>query len=173
MDTFLELLKYTVPSLIMFVATYLILKKFMDNEYRKQMLELRKANQKIATPLRLQAYERLILFLERVSLNNIVSRVNRQGMDAKLLQSSLIQTIRTEFEHNISQQVYVSATIWDTTKIAKEEVIKIINIAATQLPPNATNAELSKKIFDIVLKLESSPTQIAINQVKKEIRQLF
>ena len=94
-------------------------------------------------------------------------------MDARLLQSSLVQTIRTEFEHNISQQVYVSATVWETTKIAKEEVIKIINIAATQVPANATNTELSKKIFDIVLKLESSPTQIAINQIKNEVRQLF
>ena len=173
MDTFLELLKYTVPSLIMFAATYLILKKFMDNEYRKQMLELRKANQKIATPLRLQAYERLILFLERVSINNLVSRVNRQGMDAKLLHSSLIQTVRTEFEHNISQQVYVSGTIWDRTKLAKEEVIQIINMAFSKMPKDANGAQLSKQIFEILMKLESTPTQVAINQVKKEVRQLF
>lgn len=173
MEDFLEILKYTVPALVVFGATFLILKKFMDNEYRKQMLDLRKANQKIATPLRLQAYERLILFLERVSLNNMVSRVHKHGMSAKLLQSSLIQTVRSEYEHNITQQVYVSSTTWDTVKIAKEEVIKIINIAATQVKDDATGMELSQKIFEIIMKLEASPTQLAVNQLKKEIRQLF
>lgn len=173
MEDFLDILKYTLPAIIVFVATFLILKKFMDNEYRKQMLDLRKANQKIATPLRLQAYERLILFLERISLNNLVARVHKQGMSAKLLQSSLIQTIRAEYEHNISQQIYVSATAWETIKISKEEVIKVVNIAATQMGDTATGAELSQKIFEIVMKLESSPTQIAVNQLKNEVRQLF
>lgn len=173
METFLELLKYVVPAFIMFLATYLILKKFMDNEYRKQMLELRKANQKIATPLRLQAYERLVLFLERISLNNMVARVQKPGMNAKLLHSSLIITVKAEYEHNISQQIYVSATAWDTIKISKEEVIKVINIAFSQMKEDASGAELSKQIFEILMKLEASPTQIASMQIKKEVRQLF
>jgi len=173
METLLEILKYVVPAFIMFIATYLILKKFMDNEYRKQMLELRKANQKIATPLRLQAYERLILFLERISLNNMVSRVQKPGMSAKLLHSSLIITIKAEYEHNISQQIYVSVTAWETIRISKEEVIKVINIAFSQMKEESTSAELAKKIFEILMKLEVSPTQLATTQIKKEVRQLF
>lgn len=145
----------------------------MDNEYRKQLLELRKANQNYTTPLRLQAYERMILFLERVSLNNLVSRVSKQGQSAKQLQSDLIITVRTEFEHNLSQQIYVSSNAWEAVKLSKEEVIKVINIAATQLKDEAKGVELSQKIFEILLKLEVSPTQSAITQIKKEVRQLF
>jgi hypothetical protein len=173
MDELLDLLKYTVPALVVFVACFFILKKFMDNEYRKQMLELRKANQNYTTPLRLQAYERMVLFLERVSLNNLVSRVQKRGMSAKQLQSDLIITVRTEFEHNLSQQIYVSQTSWDSVKLAKEEVIKVINIAATQVKDDAIGAELAQKIFEILIKLESSPTQMAITTIKKEVRQLF
>jgi len=173
MEDLLDLLKYTVPALVVFVACFFILKKFMDNEYRKQLLELRKANQNYTTPLRLQAYERMILFLERVSLNNLVSRVQKRGMSAKQFQSDLIVTVRTEFEHNLSQQIYVSQAAWDTVKLAKEEVIKVINVSAMQVKDDATSAELSQKIFEILLKLEVSPTQMAISTIKKEVRQLF
>lgn len=173
MEEVLDLLKYTAPALVVFVACFFILKKFMDNEYRKQMLELRKANQNYTTPLRLQAYERMILFLERVSLNNLISRVQKRGMSAKQFQSDLIITVRTEFEHNLSQQIYVSQAAWDTVKLAKEEVIKVINVSATQVKDDATSAELSQKIFEILLKLEVSPTQMAISTIKKEVRQLF
>lgn len=173
MEELLDLLKYTVPALVVFVACFFILKKFMDNEYRKQLLELRKANQNYTTPLRLQAYERMVLFLERVSLNNLVSRVQKRGMSAKQFQSDLIVTVRTEFEHNLSQQIYVSQTAWETVKLAKEEVIKVINVSATQVRDDATSAELSQKIFEILLKLEVSPTQMAISTIKKEVRQLF
>lgn len=173
MDSVLELLKYTVPALVVFVAAFLIMKKFMDNEYRKQMLELRKANQKIATPLRLQAYERLTLFVERVALNNLVARVHKQGMSAKLLQAELVRTIRMEYEHNLTQQVYVSGNVWQTVKLVKEEIIKIINLSAAQMPDNASGAQLSTHIFETLMKLETPPTNIASDQIKKEIRQLF
>lgn len=173
MEELLDIIKYTIPALVVFVACFFILKKFMDNEYRKQLLEIRKANQNYTTPLRLQAYERMILFLERASLNNLVSRVQKRGMSAKQFQSDLIITVRTEFEHNLSQQIYVSSTAWDTVKLAKEEIIKIINIAASQLRDDATSNELSQKIFEILLKLEVSPTQTAITNIKKEVRQLF
>jgi len=173
MDEIIELLKYTVPSLVVFVATYFIMKKFMDNEYRKQMVELRKGSQKVVTPLRLQASERLVLFLERISLNNLVARVNRSGMDAKWLQTSLIQTVRHEFEHNLTQQLYISGTTWETIRTSKEEIIKVINIAASQVPKDATSLELAQKIFEIMTKLENSPTQHALDVVKKEVRQFF
>lgn len=173
METLLEILKYTVPAFIVFISCFFILKKFMDNEYRKQMLELRKANQNYTTPLRLQAYERLILFLERVSLNNLMARVRQPNMSAKQFQSDLITTIRVEFEHNLSQQIYISTTVWDTVKIGKEEIIKVINISASQVSSEATAVELSQKIMEILFKLEISPTQLAINQIKKEVRQLF
>ena len=173
METFLEILKYILPSFIVFGATYFVMQKFLDAEHRKQLLLLRQSNQKVTTPLRLQAYERLLLFLERIAMDKLVLRVNRPGMSAKILQAELIRTIQEEFDHNLTQQLYTSNSAWDTLKKAKDESMKIVNVAGTQLKPGATGPELGQKIFEIMMKLETSPAQLAILILKKDIRQLF
>jgi len=173
METFLELLKYILPSFITFGATYFVMNKFLDTEHRKQLLLLRQENQKITTPLRLQAYERLVLYLERIAMDKIVLRISKPEMSAKLLQSNLMRTIQQEFDHNLTQQLYTSNTSWETVKKAKDESLKVIKIAGTQMKPDAIGAELGQKIFEIMMKLDKSPSQIAILILKKEIRQLF
>lgn len=173
MEDFLEILKYVVPSLVVFATAYLILQKFMDNEYRKQLLLAKRENINITTPLRLQAYERLILLLERISLNNIVVRVHQPGMSSKLLQDVLVKSVQTEYEHNIAQQVYISSTAWGHVRKTKDDVIKIVNLAAAQMNDKSTGADLGKKIAEIMLKMEVSPTHATITLLKKEVRQLF
>lgn len=173
MEDFLEILKYVLPSLVVFAATYFIIQKFMDNEYRKQLLLLRKENVQITTPLRLQAYERLVLFLERIALNSLVVRIHQPGMNSKLLKAELIKSINQEYEHNLIQQIYISSTTWGHIKKTKDELIKIISLAATQLPENSPGADLGKKIFEIMVKMKISPTNNTIALLKKEIRQLF
>lgn len=173
MEDLLEILKYILPSIIVFITALFIMKRFMDNEYRKLMLEVRKNHHKTTTPLRLQAYERFILFLERISPNNLVTRVHKPGMSAQLLQSSLITTVKKEFEHNLTQQIYVSSSSWQTIKKAKDDVIKIINMAASQLPEDASGVDLGKKIFEIVVQTELSPTKLAVEVIKKEIQIFF
>lgn len=173
MDDFLEILKYVVPSLVVFGTAYLILQKFMDNEYRKQVLLVRKENMNITTPLRLQAYERLILLLERISLNNIVVRVHQPGMTAKILQDVLVQSIQTEYEHNIAQQVYISSTAWGHVRKTKDDLIKIVNLAAAQMKDKSSGADLGKQIAAIMMKMEVPPTYATITLLKKEVRQLF
>ncbi len=173
METFLEILKYILPSFITFGATYFVMQKFLDNEYRKQMLLLRKESQSETINLRLQAFERLVLFLERSSLDKLVIRLHRPGMSAKLLQAEIIRTISEEYNHNLTQQVYISATTWGVIKKAKDETLKVVNLAGAQLKNESTAHDLGQKIFEIMGKLEHAPTDIAINQIKKEVRQLF
>lgn len=173
MQEVLDIAKYILPSVVVLVATLLIIKKFMDAEQRKQLYEVRKENQKATTPLRLQAYERIVLFLERISPENLVLRVHKPGMSAKLLQANLIITIKTEFEHNIAQQIYISSSSWEVVKKVKEDIIRAINIAADNLDDNATGVELGQKLFEVMSKLEKSPTHVAIGILKNEIRQLF
>lgn len=173
MQEVLDIAKYILPSLVVLVATLLIIKKFMDAEQRKQLYEVRKENQKATTPLRLQAYERIVLFLERISPENLVLRVHKPGMSAKLLQANLIITIKTEFEHNVAQQIYISSSSWEVVKKVKEDIIRAINIAADNLDDNATGVELGQKLFEVMSKLEKSPTHVAIGILKNEIRQLF
>lgn len=173
METILEILKYILPAFITFGATYFVMQKFLDNEHRKQLLLFKKENQKETTPLRLQAFERLVLFLERCSLDKLVLRMHKPGMSAKLLQAELVRAINEEFNHNLTQQVYISSTTWDMIKKAKDETIKVVNLAGAQMNDNATGSDLGQKIFEIMMKLEVAPTQIAILQIKKEVRQLF
>lgn len=173
MEIFLEILKYILPSLVVFATAYVVIKKFMDAEQRKHIYEIRKENQKITTPLRLQAFERIILYLERISPENLILRVHKPTMNAKMLQTNLIATIKTEYEHNIAQQIYISSSSWEIVKKVKDDIIKAINIAADNLPPNATGTDLGQKIFEVMSKLEKSPTHTAISILKNELRQLF
>ena len=106
-------------------------------------------------------------------VDKLILRVNRPGMDAKFLKSALLKTVEEEFSHNLTQQLYISAATWETIKQAKEETIKIINVAGAKLPSNAKGADLAKNIFEIVTSLEKQPAQFAILTLKKEIRQLF
>ena len=173
MDTILEILKYILPAGLVFGATYFVMNKFMDSEHRKQLLMLRQENQKVTTPLRLQAYERIVLFLERISMDKLILRVNKPGMSAKLLQADLMRTIQQEFDHNLTQQLYVSNTSWETVRKSKDESLKIINLAGAQMKSDSKGADLGQKIFEIMMKIDKSPSQIAILFLKKEIRQLF
>jgi len=173
MDTLLEILKYTLPSLIVFGTSYLIIKSFLESEEKKRKLEIRMANLKTITPIKLQAYERLVLFLERISPESMIMRIMEPKMTVRQLQQALLKVIRAEYEHNISQQVYISAQAWVVIKTGKEQVVKLINSTADKLDSDAPAFELSKAILEEIVKMKSSPTQAAIDFLKGEIQQVF
>lgn len=173
METALEILKYILPAVIVFVGVYFILQNFFDNEAKKQQVLLRSKNQNLVTPIRLQAYERIVLLLERIALENIVMRTYQGGKTAKMLQTDLLKTIREEYEHNLSQQVYISNKTWAMIKAAKEETIKNINYAADQLKEDASAMDLSKLILELSAKVDKLPTDVAIEAVKREISYTF
>lgn len=172
-SSIIEVLMYFIPAAIVLLAVYMLIKKFLDNDYKLRLLEVKRLIQKDVIPLRLQAYERICLFLERISPNNLLVRVHKSGMSAKELQSDLIFTIRSEYEHNLSQQLYVSSSAWEIVKGAKEEVIKIINMAFIAVGDKASGIELSKAIFDSIVKNEKAPTRHALDFIKNEIRQIL
>src|ERR1044072_6814456 len=123
--TLLEILKYTVPALVVLAGCYLIVKKFLVSEISRKQLTLFKGTQETTMRLRLQAYERLVLFIERIHPRQIVPRVYQGGMTVTDLRQVLVFNINTEFEHNLSQQIYVSKHVWDTVKGVKEQEINM------------------------------------------------
>lgn len=173
MDKVFDILIIVLPSLIVFLTAFYTLKKFMDNEQKKRLLDLRKDTQKVITPIRLQAYERAALFLERISPEALVTRVYNNGMTARLLQAELIKTVRSEFDHNLSQQIYMSDNAWARIKNAKEEMIKLVNLASSKMRDDGRGIDLSKIILKVSLQVEKLPTQAALEYIKKEIRQSF
>jgi hypothetical protein len=115
-------------------------------------------------PLKLQAYERLVLLADRIALPNLVSRVNQTGVSAKEMQVFLTQTIRQEFEHNITQQIYVSQAAWEAISNLKEQNILIINQVASFLPESATGAELNKGLMQLLMENPRSSLHTVVSE---------
>ncbi|NTW31859.1 MAG: hypothetical protein HGB12_04425 [Bacteroidetes bacterium] len=172
MTEIFEILKYVLPSLVVFVTAYYLLRLFLENEQKKRAVEIKLAGYKIITPIRLQAYERIVLFLERISPESLIMRLHQPGLTALQFQTMLILAIREEIEHNLSQQVYVSSNAWEMVKNAKEDMIKLINTAATKLNDNASSTDLSQKIFELSVG-EKSICKPVLEFIKNEIRLLF
>jgi hypothetical protein len=169
----LEILKYVLPSAVVLAATYLINKQFLEREREKDRLQLITENSKTVTPIRLAAYERLTLFLERINPQNLVVRVTQPGMNALELQRDLLTTIRAEYEHNLSQQIYVSANAWKAVTDIKELITQIVNQAAQTVEIDAKSSELGKKIVEIYSNQENEPVTAAVEVLKSEITLIF
>jgi hypothetical protein len=132
-----------------------------------------KSTDRSVLPLQLQAYERLVLLVERINLQNLISRVFQQGLTATEMQIGLVQTVRAEFDHNVAQQIYVSPVAWEAVKTLKEQTITIINQVASQLPESATAMDLNKQILEIFMQAESSPAELTSQILNAEAKQLF
>ncbi len=173
MEALAELLKYTIPSLIVLAAAYFLLKMFLDSESAKTEMQMRLNVQKISLPVRMQAYERLVLLLERIEPSGLLVRTSMSGMNAPQFQSALIQAIRSEFDHNLSQQLYVSSKAWEMVRNAREETIKRINTAAMQLTAEATATDLASRILINDMGTEQSVVKSALDLLKSEARLNF
>lgn len=173
MDVALEILKYILPAAIVFVGVYFVMQNFLESELRKVELRYRADNQELVTPIRLQAYERMVLYLERINLSNMVMRMYSQGQSAKDLQNLMLETIRGEYEHNMAQQLYISSSTWKLVMQAKEETKKIINGCTDQLNDDASGLELSQFILELLSKTSKTHTEVAIEALKRDLNRIF
>ncbi len=177
LNNILEILKYVLPSLVVFATAFYLIRQFLENDNRKRMLELKmnnlSNNQRYITPIRMQAYERIILFMERISPSSLIIRVSLPNMSAKQMQTAMIKTIREEYEYNLSQQLYISQKSWNLVKNAKEELVILINDAAGNINEDAKSTELARMIFEMSSTIEKLPVEIALEYVKNEIQQEF
>ncbi|MTI38023.1 hypothetical protein, partial [Fulvivirga lutimaris] len=154
-------------------AMYLIVKSFINSELDKKRIEVRGKSIETVLPNRLHAFERVILFLERISPNNLIVRLNNGSYTAKEFQQILLNEIREEYNHNVSQQLYMSEEVWDLVKSAKEDLIVTINDAVSNMPAEATGVDLSKMIFERTIQKEPDPINHALLSVKREIWETF
>ncbi len=174
MDIFLELLKYAIPAFVVFLTSYYLVNNFLKAQNEKTLVDLQIAKQKVALPIRLQAYERLALFLERITLAGLIHRVRRKNMSAQDLQLAMLQSIRLEFDHNVAQQVYVSPEMWMYIIGAKEQTLAIVNRVGASLPKNATNMDFSQRLLQYFGNTEEDvPTEKALLFLKSEVKNIF
>ena len=169
----IDLLKIILPSILVFLAGYLAIDRLLREENKRRQTEVALGTKRVTTPIRLQAYERIILYLERISPDSLLVRVNQPGISAKKLQSNLLNTIRTEWEHNLSQQLYISTGAWGKVRNAKDNVVKLINTSTDEIEKDASGMKLSQVILENLVELDSHPTKTAIETLKTEVKELF
>jgi hypothetical protein len=173
MALFAEILKISIPALFVFLTTWLVLRIIIRNDQERRRQEMVLQAGKSVTPIKLQAYERIVLFLERISLESMLVRISSPSMSAQQLHSELLATIRSEFEHNLSQQIYMSPQAWEVVRNARSNMIKLINTRYEQLPENASGMHLSKELLESVMQFDKEPTRAAIDYLKGEIGRLI
>lgn len=173
MEIALQLALIIIPAGGIFLTVSLFLKRQSEKEIRNLQIELKKDRQNFFLPSRVEAYQRVILLLERIHPNSLIMRIHKPSASAKTFQANLLKTIREEYDHNVAQQIFISLQGWQMVKDSKEETIKIINLAGNQMNENSTSTELASKIFEIIGEVGTLPTEIAVEFIKKELQELF
>jgi hypothetical protein len=173
MELVADLIKVILPAGLVLWAMYLTVSSFVKKDLVQKELEIKAETFKTLLPIRLQAYERMALFLERISPNNLLIRLNGQAQNVLSFQQLMLSEIREEFSHNLSQQVYMSDEAWNVVKNAMNEIVALINLSAKDLAPDAPALELAKRIFEIVMEKNVNPSDEALRIVKQEMRDTF
>ncbi len=161
---------FLLPAVVTGVVAFYFFRLHTRNEEGRRRYLLHKESQKSALPIRLQAYERLALFLERISIPNLVVRVAPKSADKAAYENLLIKNIENEFEHNLSQQIYMSDECWNVIKAAKSATIQAIRRAGLSESDSAD--KLREDILNETMDMQS-PSATALAYVKKEISALW
>jgi hypothetical protein len=173
MDALIEFGKILIPASVVLYAAFLVVRSFIQKDIDLKKLEIRGRSIETVLPNRLHAYERMTLFLERMTPQNLLIRVNPGGVSAKEFQQLLLAEVRNEYNHNVSQQVYISEEVWELIKNAKEDLIVSINDAASEMGDDARSLDLSKKIFEKTISKSVDPLGHALSELKREIQRIF
>ncbi|MCC6701882.1 MAG: hypothetical protein IT221_10185, partial [Fluviicola sp.] len=145
------------------LMAYFFLRKTGEKEIRQLQVELKKDRQKHFLPMRVEAYQRAVLLMERIHPSSIVMRLHNPALPAKMLQAELLKSIREEYDHNVSQQLFISPQAWEMVRNSKEEIIKIMNVAGNQMDVSSTGTDLAAKVFEIVAEVGPLPTEITVD----------
>jgi len=167
---FFRLIEIVLIGVMVFTGAWVLLRYYFSQTKKLSSPVSQDDRQKIILPLQLQAYERIVLFLERIFPTTLILRLNKPDLSSAQLQALLVKTIRDEFEYNLSQQIYISPTSWELVKNAKEETIRLINKGAGKVTEDAPSSELARIILEFSLEKEKLPITIAIEELKKEVR---
>lgn len=167
----IDLLLYTIPSLITGLIAYSFFKIHTKNEDGRRRFLLKKDMQVNSLPLRLQAYERMAIFLERITPSKLLIRVHPESSNKADYESLLIQNIEQEFEHNLSQQIYISDKCWSIITASKNATIQLIRKAGLLEKTDSAN-----KLREVVLTEmmeRRSPSDTALSFIKEEVSDLW
>ena len=167
----LELLSYTLPAIVTGVIALYFFKIHAKNENSRRNFLLRKEKQTVALPLRLQAYERMALFLERISPNNLLVRVMPNTTDKVAYFKRLLTTVEQEYEHNLAQQIYISSDCWNMITTAKNSTLNLMR--DVMLEGEVKTAKAMQQTILERISNDEHATQVAMKFVKEEVSKIY
>lgn len=170
-ERIIELFLYAIPALITGLIAFFFFKQFIENENRRRAFLLQKDLQKEALPIRLQAYERMALFLERIRPSKLLIRVAPTSPNKEQYEALLIASIEQEFEHNLSQQIYLSDKCWNIITAAKNATIQLIR-KASMLEKTDTANKLREVVLTEMME-KNSPSSTALSYIKQEVSEMW
>jgi len=171
LDKILNVVLQLLPTIIVAALAYYFFKEYTKTENGKRRFLLHKENQKTSLPLRLQAYERLSLFLERISPGSLLTRVKPYSDDKDAYERLLLQNIEQEFEHNLTQQVYVTNECWNIIRTAKNATISIIR--KTNMSDKVQDSDKLREVILTDLMDQQAPTDTALSFLKSEVAEIL
>lgn len=169
----IEILKYAIPAFCVLLATWITMHKFYKSEADKRLWELKRLSQKEISPLRMRAYERLALLLERTMPEHMLIDLNLAEMTPLQVQAHLMHTIRQEYDHNLSQQIYVSDQVWQLIENAKQQTVAFLNSIAQQMPAQSNALDYAKTLITAYRSNGDTPNDIALQALRNEARALL
>lgn len=169
----MEILAYSIPALVVLAATWLVMHKLFNNEQEKRLWELKRLSQKEISPIRLRAYERLTLLLERTAPDRMLMEMNLQEMTIPQVQQQLLRTIRLEYDHNLSQQIYVSDEVWDKIIHARDEMGAFVTAMAAGMPEGSSTLDYAKTLITAYSTNGETPNSLALSALKEEAKTLL
>jgi len=165
----IELLFYLLPAVVTGLVAYYFFSTHTKNEEGRRRFLLHKETQKSALPLQLQAYERMALYLERIHPSKLVLRIHPENMDKQAYELELVGSIEGEFEHNLSQQIYITEECWNVIKTSKNATIQLIRKSSQQTD---NTQKLREDILNQLID-KQAPSDTALGYIKKEVRLLL
>lgn len=163
-----------ISLIISLIALLIASISFFQSKNKKRDSEEDSANKYNAIPLQLQAYERLALLCERISIPNLISRVNQPQATAQEMRILLLEHIKQEFEYNASQQIYVSKVAWDAVRNLRDQSLLIINQVSNLLPADAKASDLNKQLLEVMMRHDDAALHtIVLDALSHEAKKLM
>ncbi|MBQ0033798.1 MAG: hypothetical protein KBS77_00700 [Bacteroidales bacterium] len=169
----MEILKYILPALVVLLATWIVLYKMLKSEHEKREWVLRKESRKEVIPIRLRGYERLALLLERTTPEHMLRDMDVPALTVQQLQLLLMKTIRMEFDHNLSQQIYVSDTTWEAILLVEEEMISFVCAGAANFKPDEPALPYAQQLITVYKTNGQTPVEKAQLMLRAEAREIL
>lgn len=168
-EKLIESLFYILPAVVTGYVAYYMFNGFLKQQYSNQQLGVLSSQKKEALPIKLQAYERMLLFCDRINPIKMLARVSPVSNKTEDYVSLLIATIQQEFEHNLVQQLYVSNDSWIAVQAAKQAIInKIKSIAETSSSASSLRENI---LIEYAKEVPASETAVSI--LKSEVKKLL